>query len=214
MKFAMKRVLGLVLGATALTGFASTASAQQTYVVTSYEYETLAGVESQGLTFGLSGRYLSGFAYDIELFSADTAGVATAGVSAELGYRIGGIAGPVALYEYVSFAGLAADQLLLGVEGGTDLSGTDIFAKALFDTNDLDVYRLEVGATHAINEDVALNGAVTRYENVVVEDVTMLEIGARYRVIGNMHADFGASYGRTDSGVEMAGLRLGLGFDF
>lgn len=214
MKFASKLVMAVAMGATALTALAGMASAQETYAVTKYEASRIDGVDMQALTFGLSGRYETGFAYDMELMSAEIEGAAMTGADLELGYRFSGIAGPVALYEYRDVVGTDGDQLLIGVEGGTEFSGADVFAKLLVDTDDHDVYRAAIGADYEISNDFSLNGELTHFQNVGVADTNLLEIGARYRVAGNMHADFGAHYGRQDGGVEMTGVHLGLGFDF
>jgi len=214
MKFASKLVMAVAMGATALTALAGMASAQETYAVTKYEYSDADGVDTRGLTFGLSGRYESGFAYDMELMSADTDGVAATGADLELAYRFSGIAGPVALYEYRDVAGGDSDQLLIGVEGGTELSGADVFAKLLVDTDDQDVYRAAIGAEYAISNDLSLSGELTHFQNVGAADANLVEIGARYRLAGNMHADVGAHYGREDGGADRTGLHLGLGFDF
>lgn len=209
-----KLILIAAMGATALTSLAGTASAQETYAVTKYEYLRDNGVDTHGLTFGLSGQYDSGFAYDMELMSADTNGTGMIGASVELGYRFGGIAGPVALYETSKVGGLHADQFLIGVEGGTDLMGAGVFGKALFDADDADVYRLAIGADFAISDALAVNGELTHFQNVGAADANLLEIGARYKLTGNMHADVGAHYERASGGAEKTGLHMGVGFSF
>lgn len=209
-----KLILIAALGATALTSLVGAASAQETYAVTKYEYQRDGGVDTHGLTFGLSGKYDSGFAYDMELMSADTDGTGMIGASVELGYRFGGVAGPVALYETSKVGGVHADQFLIGVEGGTELMGAGVFGKALFDADDADVYRLAIGADYAVNADLALAGELTHFQNVGAPDANKLEIGARYKLSGNMHADVGAHYERADGGAEKTGLHLGLGFSF
>jgi hypothetical protein len=209
-----KLILIAAMGATALTSLAGTASAQETYAVTKYEYLRDNGVDTYGLTFGLSGQYDSGFAYDMELMSADTNGTGMIGASVELGYRFGGIAGPVALYETSKLGGLHADQFLIGVEGGTDLMGAGVFGKALFDADDADVYRLGIGAEYMIGADLAVTGALTHFGEVGLPNSNRLEIGARYRLTGNMHADLGARYDRAHGGAEKTGLHMGLGFSF
>lgn len=214
MKFASKLVVAVAMGATALTALAGMASAQETYAVTKYEYSRADGADTRGLTFGLSGRYESGFAYDMELMSADTDGVSSTGADLELSYRFSGLVGPVALYEYRDVAGTNGDQMLIGIEGGTEISGADVFAKLLVDIDDQDVYRAAIGADYAISNDLSLNGELTHFQNVGVADSNLVEIGARYRIAGNMHADLGAHYERQDGGAERTGLHLGLGFDF
>lgn len=214
MKFASKLVMAVAMGATALTALAGMASAQESYAVTKYEYTDTDAGDMHGLTFGLSGRYVSGFTYDMELMSAEIAGVAATGADLELGYRFSGIVGPVALYEYRDVAGTDGDQMLIGIEGGTELSGADVFAKLLVDIDDQDVYRAAIGADYALSNDFALKGELTHFQNVGVADSNLLEIGARYRIAGNMHADLGAHYGREDGGAELTGVHLGLGFDF
>jgi len=204
-----KLILIAALGATALTSLVGAASAQETYAVTKYEYQRDGGVDTHGLTFGLSGKYDSGFAYDMELMSADTDGTGMIGASVELGYRFGGVAGPVALYETSKVGGVHADQFLIGVEGGTELMGAGVFGKALFDADDADVYRLAIGADYAVNADLALapTTAVEPVEDVVIPN-------REEDFVGNMHADVGAHYERADGGAEKTGLHLGLGFSF
>lgn len=214
MKFATKLVMAAALGATALTTLAGAASAQESYAVTKYEYVHGDVADTHGLSFALSGSYDSGFAYEAMLMSGDTNGVAVTGGELELGYRFAGVAGPIALYEHVSNAGVRGDQFLIGVEGGTELSGAEVFGKLMFDTDDQDVYRLAVGADYAVSNDLSLSGELTLFQNVGAADANLLEVGARYRVLGNMHADLGAHYGLADGGVEQTGLHLGLGFDF
>jgi hypothetical protein len=214
MKFTSKLVLLVAMGATALTALTGMASAQETYAVTKYEASRTGGVDTQALTFGLSGKYKSGFAYDIELMSADTRGASTIGADVGLSYRIGGIAGPVALYEAREFGGAHSDQFLVGVEGGTEMFGADLFGKALFDTDDKDQYRLSIGAGYALSNDLSLSGELTHFQNVGLPDANKLEIGARYKVVGNLHADVGAHYNRAQGGAETKGLHLGLGFSF
>jgi len=209
-----KLILIAALGATALSSLAGVAAAQETYAVTKYEYQRDNGVETHGLTFGLSGTYASGFAYDLELMSADTAGHGLIGTSIELGYRFGGIAGPVALYETSKAGALRADNFLIGVEGGTHLKGAGVFGKALFNTDDADVYRLGVGAEYVINDDLAVTGELTHFREVAVANSNMFEVGARYRVTANMHADLGARYERASGGAERTALHMGLGFAF
>lgn len=214
MKFTSKLVLLVAMGATALTALTGMASAQETYAVTKYEASRSGGVDTQALTFGLSGKYDSGFAYDMELMSADSSGTSTIGADVELGYRIGGIAGPVALYEAREFGGAHSDQFLVGVEGGTEMFGADLSGKALFNTDDTDQYRVAIGADYALSNDLSLSGDLTHFQNVGTPDANKLEIGARYKVAGNLHADVGAHYERAHGGAETKGLHLGLGFSF
>ena len=209
-----KLILIAALGATAMTSLAGVAAAQETYAVTKYEYQRDNGVDTNALTFGLSGTYASGFAYDMELMSANTEGNGMIGASVELGYRFNGIAGPVALYETSKAGAVHADDFLIGVEGGTELMGAGVFGKALFDTDDADVYRLAIGADYAINDDLAVNGELTHFANVGSADSNLLEIGASYKLTGNMHADVGAHYERASGGAEKTGLHLGVGFSF
>jgi hypothetical protein len=214
MKFASKLVMAVAMSATALTALAGMASAQETYAVTKYEYSHTDGVDARGLSFGLSGRYDSGLAYDMELMSADIEGVAVTGADLELAYRFSGIAGPVALYEVRDVAGVDSDQLLLGIEGGMELSGADVFAKLLIDTDDQDVYRFALGGGYVLSNDLSLNGKLTHFQNGDASDSNLFEVGIRHRLAGNMHADVGAHYDRVDGGDDRSGLHLGLGFDF
>jgi hypothetical protein len=214
MKFASKTVATAVLAAAALSGLAGAASAQEAYAVTKYEYVKTDGVETNALSFGLSGNYESGFSYDMKLMSAETAGVAWKGADVELGYRFSGIAGPVAIYEYRESMGVDMDQLLLGVEGGTVMGDVALSGKLVFDTDDSDVYRIAAAADYMVNEDVLLTGELTHFENGAGSDVNLIEVGARYKLMGNMHADVGAHYGRQSGGVDQTGMHLGLGFDF
>jgi hypothetical protein len=214
MKFASKIVMLVALGATAITALSGMASAQETYAVTKYEMTRSDGVETQGLTFGLTGRYESGFSYDLKLMSTDTDGAGMIGADVELGYRLGGIAGPVALYEVRDAGNSRSDQFLIGVEGGTEMFGAELTGKALFDTDDQDAFRVAVGADYALSEALSLSGELTHFQNVGTADSNELEVGARYNVAGNLHADVGAHYERADGGAESTGLHLGLGFSF
>jgi len=214
MKFASKLIMAVAMGATALTTLAGMASAQDAYAVTKYEYTRDEGVDTHGLTFGLSGAYETGFAYDMELMTSDTDGTGMTGADVELGYRFSGVAGPVALYEYRKMGGSDADQFLIGVEGGMAFGDADVFGKLLVDTDDEDVYRISAGVDYALGNHLSLNGELTHFQNVGSADANLLEVGARYHLTGNMHADVGAQYGRADGGAERTGLHLGLGFDF
>jgi hypothetical protein len=214
MKFTSKLVLLVAMGATALTALSGMASAQESYAVTKYEASRSGGVDTQALTFGLSGNYASGFAYDMKLMSADTSGTSTIGADVELSYRIGGIAGPVALYETRDIGGIHSNQFLIGLEGGTEMFGADLSGKALFNTEDRDQYRLAMGADYALSDDLSLNGEFTHFQNVGVVDSNKIEVGARYKLSGNMVADVGVNYERAHGGAETKGLHLGLGFNF
>lgn len=214
MKFASKAVATAVLAAAALSGLAGAASAQESYAVTKYEYSHNDDVDTHGLSFGLSGRYESGFSYDMELMSMDTDGVAATGGDLELAYLFSGIAGPVALYEYRNVDDVDSDQFLIGLEAETDIYGANVSSKLLFDTADQDMYRLAAGAEYAVNNDFSVNGELTHFNNVDAADLNLVEIGARYRVLGAMHADVGAHYGRAGGDVVQTGVHLGLGFDF
>jgi len=214
MKLASKLLMIAAMGATALTAIAGSASAQETYAVTKYEYNRADGADTHGLTFGLSGKYNSGFAYDLSLMSADSKGEGTLGADVELSYTIGGIAGPVALYETRKTGGLETDQFLLGVVGGTSLHGFDLTGKALVDVDKSDTYRLSLGADYAVSKDLVLIGELTHFANDAAPKMNMLEVGARYNLVGNLHADVGAHYGREHGGAEKTGLHLGIGFKF
>ncbi|PTX52432.1 hypothetical protein IQ03_01316 [Gemmobacter caeni] len=214
MKLASKLLMIAALGATALTAIAGSASAQETYAVTKYEYSRANSTDTHGLTFGLSGKYDSGFAYDLSLMSADTKGVGTLGADVELSYTIGGIAGPVALYETRKTGGLETDQFLVGVAGGTSLHGFDLTGKALVDVDEKKNYRLSMGADYAVNKDLVLTGELTHYAYESAPKMNLIEVGARYKLVGNVHADVGAHYGREHGGAEKTGLHLGLGFNF
>lgn len=214
MKLLSKIVLIAAMGATALTTLSGMASAQETYAVTKYEFSREAGVDTQGLSFGLTGRYDSGFAYDLKLLSADTSGVGSLGADIELGYRFNGIAGPVALYEVRKDGGTNSDQLLVGVEGGLDLQGFELGGKALIDVNNRDNWRLAAGAEYGFISDLTLRGELTHFNNDAAPNQNQLEVGARYKLSGALHADVGATYGRTQGGAEMTGVQMGLGFKF
>lgn len=214
MKLASKAVATAVLAAAALSVLAGATSAQESYAVTKYEYSHNNDVDTHGLSFGLSGRYESGFSYDLELMSTEADGFAATGGDLEMSYLFSGIAGPVALYEYRNVADVDSDQLLIGLEGATVIYGADVSSKLLFDTADQDMYRLAVGAEYAINNDFSVNSELTHFNNVGAADLNLVEVGMRYRVFGAMHADVGAHYGRADGDVVQTGLHLGLGFDF
>jgi len=214
MKSVSKLIMLIALGATALTSLAGTVSAQESYAVTKYEYNREGGETTNGLTFGLTGRYDSGFSYDLNLLSSDTTGVGTLGADVELGYRFGGIAGPVAVYETRNTGGVDAYQFLLGVEGGTSLAGFDVFGKALADVDTADTYRLSVGTGYALSQALTLSGELTHFANEVSPKMNLLEVGARYNLTGNLHADLGAHYGREHGGAEKTGVSVGLGFSF
>jgi len=214
MKFTSKLVLLVAMGATGLTALSGMASAQESYAVTKYEASRAGGVDTQALTFGLSGSYGSGFAYDMKLMSADTSGTSTIGADVELSYRISGIAGPVALYETREMGGAHSDQLLIGFEGGTEMFGADLSGKALFDADDKDQFRVAIGVDYALSKDLSIDGALTHFQNVGAADANKIELGARYNIAGNLHADVGAHYERAQGGAEAKGLHLGLGFSF
>lgn len=214
MKLASKLILAVAMGATALTALTGMAAAQETYAVTKYEFSRANGADTHGLTFGMSGKYDSGFAYDLSLLSADTKGVGSLGADIELSYRIGGIAGPVALYEVSKDAGVKSDQFLIGIEGGTSLHGFDLSGKALIDVDKKENYRLSLAADYAITRDLTLTGELTHFAYDANPNMNRLELGARYKLFGNMHADVGAHYGREHGGAEKTGLHLGLGFKF
>lgn len=209
-----KLIMAAAMSTTALTALAGAVSAQESYAVTKYEYVHGETADTHGLSFTLSGSYDSGLSYEMMLMAGQADGVGMTGADLELGYRFSGIAGPVALYEFNDVAGVRSDALLIGVEGGTQMGAAEVFGKLLLDTDDQDVYRLAIGADYDLTEDFAVNGELTHFQNVGAADVNLLEVGARYRVMGDLHADVGAHYGRAEGGAEQTGLHLGLGFDF
>ena len=144
MKFISKIARTVVMAAIGMVAPVGVALAQETYAVTKYEYMKADGAETNGLSFGLSGRYTSGFSYDMELLSTGTGGASMTGADIDLGYRVGGIAGPMTIYEYRDVAGGGSDQVLFGIEGGTEIFETQASARLLFDTDDQDVYRLGI----------------------------------------------------------------------
>lgn len=218
MKLASRIVMTLAMGATAATALAGAVRADESFMSTKLEYMEIdqagGGTADQTvLTYGVEGRYDSGFAYDIELSGGERDGVGIKQGTFDLNYRVNGLVGPMAIFEAREIGGANTDQTLLGVEGGGNVAGVDMFGQALMDVDNDENFRVAMGASYSVSEDFMVSGEYTRFENDVAADRDALELEARYRMMGNMYGDFGVDYS-TANDLDSFGVSAGIGLAF
>lgn len=220
-------VLGLAMGATALTSFAGGSFANQHEVTLSYG-ETSIDVGRPGdfrgndVTLESRGTYDSGFRYDVSLTKSQMKNVVIPGAVnqalgdanfGELNFRY--MPTGLGLAGSFEFGDNIEDNLGLGVAAEYDVFRLEAYGALTSDVeNFLDDFDLEIGARYELSEAAILMTELNRSWNNDENAQTSIEVGGRYYVTQNSYvqATYETSVDSSDLDAETFSLGVGLNF--
>jgi hypothetical protein len=217
MRKASKIIMVIAMGATAFTGLAGMASAENEVSVrygdVSVNIPGFGELNGDAIGIESRGSYDSGFRYDLDFATVDIDGLAESEVGAlDVAYMMGDF-GPAAAYV---FDGDFSDGALgVGVAAEKEFGTVETFGSVVTDVEEFaEAYRIKVGGRTDVTDAVMLSAEyVNAYDGHGTRS-EMIEFGARYTLVNNTYLDAKFARNMEEFDVDVDVVSVGLGFNF